>query len=544
MARRVNSSMAAADAIAIDELRRELSFDNYADTLVAGRGRELRDVTIFLGPPNSGKTYEALRALAKAPSGMYLAPLRLLALEVRDDLEDLHVACDLITGEDSAYVENATHVSSTIECLNTRQRVDTIVIDEAQMLFDSSRGWAWTSALLAAPCKNLIILAAPYAEIAIRRLLALCNELPAIRTFERKSGPLTIVTTPVALTALEPGDAIVSFARMDALVYRDSLLKQGREAAVIYGALPPDVRRAEAARFADGHVSLLSATDAIGQGLNLPIKRIFFASLNKWNGEEVRPVSIAEVHQIAGRAGRFGLGHENGYVGVLDSAEAGALPALRAALSSKPCAPAAFQAPVMLTGWHVDKIVSRMRLNDLCTVVDVFARRLQMPSQAGTFVMADVTRIEELAFMLDRHCGTTLSVRDRFSYATAPVSRDKAATREWLQWATAHAHTGHIGSPTFLDSVSSNLIDMERAVNLSNLYLFLDSKFPHVYGCSEEVSEARDDLADKIAAILGTPIRITPKNSTTSTDRLKKADTRDDDDDLSDEVMETKKIKR
>jgi ATP-dependent RNA helicase SUPV3L1/SUV3 len=540
MARRVNASMAAADAIAIDELRQELSFENYAATLIAGRGRMSRDVKIFIGPPNSGKTYEALRALAAAPSGAYLAPLRLLALEVRDELEGLHVACDLITGEDSAYVDNATHVSSTIECLDTRRRVDTIVIDEAQMLFDGTRGWAWTSALLAASCKNLIILAAPHAEIAIRRLLAICNELPAIRKFVRKSGPLTILTAPIALTALESGDAIVSFARMDALVYRDSLLKGGREAAVIYGALPPDVRRAEAARFAEGHVSLLSATDAIGQGLNLPIKRIFFASLNKWNGEEVRPVSVAEVHQIAGRAGRFGLGHDVGYVGVLDSAESGALPALRTALSTTPCAPDGFQAPVMLTGWHVDKIVSRMRLNDLYTVVDVFARQLQIESQAGTFVMADVTRIEELAFMLDRHCGSTLSVRDRFSYATAPVTRDKATTREWLKWACAHGHMGHVGSPDFLESVSSSLIDMERAVNLSNLYLFLDSKFPDVYGCGEEVAEARNDLADKIATILGSPTRITPKSSTTSTDRLKMAN----DDDSSDQMTERKKIKR
>ena len=97
MARRVNAAMAAADAQAIAELRIELSLNNYASMLVSGRGGVPRAVQIFLGPPNSGKTYEALRELEVAPSGSYLAPLRLLALEVRDVLAENGVACDLVT---------------------------------------------------------------------------------------------------------------------------------------------------------------------------------------------------------------------------------------------------------------------------------------------------------------------------------------------------------------------------------------------------------------------------------------------------------------
>lgn len=255
--------MAAADALAIAELRTELSFKSYADMLVAARGGVPRVVQLFLGPPNSGKTYEALRVLEEAPSGAYLAPLRLLALEVRDELAEKGVACDLVTGEDCDFVDGATHASCTIECLDTKKIIDTVVIDEAQMLFDGSRGWAWTNALLSAPCRELIVICAPHAEAAVRQLLRLVGETPSVRAFARKCGTLTIIDTPIPLDKFVAGDAVVSFSRMDALVNRDTLLRSGRESAVIYGALPPDVRRCEAARFADGSVGLLRCALAV-----------------------------------------------------------------------------------------------------------------------------------------------------------------------------------------------------------------------------------------------------------------------------------------
>jgi ATP-dependent RNA helicase SUPV3L1/SUV3 len=38
------------------------------------------------------------------------------------------------------------------------------------------------------------------------------------------------------------------------------------------------VRRAEAARFREGEAEILVATDAIGMGLNLPIRRVVFST--------------------------------------------------------------------------------------------------------------------------------------------------------------------------------------------------------------------------------------------------------------------------
>lgn len=57
-----------------------------------------RRIVYHMGPTNSGKTKNALDALAKAECGVYLAPLRLLAWEVSDALNERGAVCNLRTG--------------------------------------------------------------------------------------------------------------------------------------------------------------------------------------------------------------------------------------------------------------------------------------------------------------------------------------------------------------------------------------------------------------------------------------------------------------
>ena len=61
------------------------------------------------------------------------------------------VPCSLLTGEENVPAEGARVVSSTIEMVSTNTVIDVAVIDEAQMIFDNSRGWAWTQAIVAVP---------------------------------------------------------------------------------------------------------------------------------------------------------------------------------------------------------------------------------------------------------------------------------------------------------------------------------------------------------------------------------------------------------
>ena len=55
----------------------------------------------------------------------------------------------------------------------------------------------------------------------------------------------------------------------------------------------------------NGKVDHIVATDAIGLGLNLNIKNIFFSSIKKFDGQRERKLTYDEISQIAGRAGRY-----------------------------------------------------------------------------------------------------------------------------------------------------------------------------------------------------------------------------------------------
>ena len=75
-------------------------------------------------------------------------------------------------------------------------------------------------------------------------------------------------------------------------------------AAVVMGALSPATRNAQVAMFQRGEVDYLVATDAIGMGLNMDVTHVAFAGLEKFDGRRDRRLTIAEMAQIAGRAGR------------------------------------------------------------------------------------------------------------------------------------------------------------------------------------------------------------------------------------------------
>ena len=65
---------------------------------------------------------------------------------------------------------------------------------------------------------------------------------------------------------------------------------------------------------------MVVSTDAIGMGLNLPIRRIVFVETRKFDGVNKRTLNPEEIKQIAGRAGRYGL-YDEGFVAAIDEAE-------------------------------------------------------------------------------------------------------------------------------------------------------------------------------------------------------------------------------
>ncbi len=122
----------------------------------------------------------------------------------------------------------------------------------------------------------------------------------------KRKNELRVLPKWTPLDKLENGTALIAFSRADVLKLKHRLQKN-YSVSVIYGNLSPEVRRDEAQRFREKKSQILIATDAIAMGLNLPIKTILFTTDTKFDGISKRKISVNEIVQIAGRAGRFGL---------------------------------------------------------------------------------------------------------------------------------------------------------------------------------------------------------------------------------------------
>ena len=416
--RKAGAALGAPKAARTKKIKAALHLEKYGDSFEVARGMK-RDVVLCLGPTNSGKTYEAMSALAKASSGLYLAPLRLLALEAYEKLMAAGVPANLVTGEERIFNKLAMHTCSTIEMCDFQEAVEVAVVDEVQLICDKNRGAAWTAALLGAPAKMVFACGAGHSESQVTRLLAGTGDTVSIRRFERKN-PLHVMGKTVGLGGVQAGDALIAFSRRDVLQLASSLRDKGFSVSVIYGALSAEVRRSQVQAFAAGRTDVVVATDAIGMGVNLPIRRIIFTDVRKYDGQAMRSLSVAEVQQIAGRAGRFGL-HEIGLVGAFRSSD------LAFVSSAMSASPAVLTGPflVMPTWEHVRHAMLHLPTSSVVEAIEFFDRI----SFGGDFQKAD------LAPMLDKarfvgECG--LSPRAQFRLACAPADLDNTGDRQVL----------------------------------------------------------------------------------------------------------------
>ena len=293
--------------------------ENFADFYPAAR-RVKRHIILHLGPTNSSKTYEAVEDLKRAEYGVYLAPLRLLAYEQYERLTEAGVACSMITGEERIIAKNATDQSSTIEMADLNKPWDVCVIDEGQMLADSQRGGAWTDAILGVCAERIHICASENARERLIAMAEACGDSYEIVEHHRKT-PLVMKMEEFRFPEdIRDGDALIVFSRRDVHGVASELRNANIRCSVIYGALPYDVRHSEAKRFATGESRVVVATDAIGMGINLPIRRVVFLQNEKFDGITRRELRTTEIKQIAGRAGRYGI-YETGYVQALENPE-------------------------------------------------------------------------------------------------------------------------------------------------------------------------------------------------------------------------------
>lgn len=452
-----------------------------------------RKWTAFLGPTNSGKTHNAIQALAECRRGIYLSPLRLMALENQERIEQMGVPCSLVTGEEEIIREGATHFCCTVEefARFRDQQWDVVIIDEVQLVADSNRGWAWVDALVSAYTPELMLTGPMLVEPSLRTLAAICgDDLEVVR--KQRLSPVEVERHPVSLQNLEPGSLVVAFSRRTVLELKGLIESTGKTVSVVYGALSPEVRREQARRFRDGEAQIMVATDAVGMGLNLPAKTLCFYADEKYDGVENRKLNVQEVKQIGGRAGRFGMS-ESGVITAFDQRTLKSIKRLFHE-DDEPVDLKQFQ--VRPSFEHLQIISEELGEQSLLKSWHIFIRNINFGHEFVA-VLPD-----ELAEWLELVDDPAYPLALRWVFACTPVrgGLQGLASQHALRWLDDICEKRAITLPSI--SVKSDLSSMESGLQVIETYIHLGKGLGELFPDQERAKEIRAELNEEITKAL------------------------------------------
>ncbi|XP_030841445.1 ATP-dependent RNA helicase SUPV3L1, mitochondrial [Strongylocentrotus purpuratus] len=463
-----------------------------------------RKIIFHAGPTNSGKTYHALESYSQAKSGVYCGPLKLLASEVHKKTNERGIMCDLVTGEERKYAHPdsipSSHVACTVEMTSVSQPYEVAVIDEIQMLRDPSRGWAWTRALLGVNAKEIHLCGEQAAIDLVKQLTLSTGDELEIREYKRLT-PLQILDQPLDnLENVKPGDCIVAFSKNDLYSISRQLEAMGKECAVIYGSLPPGAKLSQAAKFndPDDPCKILVATDAIGMGLNLSIKRVIFKSLirpyiNEKGEKEMHRLTTSQALQIAGRAGRFRTQFEEGEATTFHGDD---LPLLKEILANP-----------------VEKIEAG-GLHPTAEQIELFAYHLPdatLSNLIEIFINLSIVEknyfvcnVDDFKFLADMIQHVPLHLRARYVFCCAPINRKLPfICTMFLKFARQYSRNQPITFDWFCRSVGwplavpkniRDLMHLEAVHDVMDLYLWLSYRFMDMFPDTALIQDVQAEL--------------------------------------------------
>ena len=261
----------------------------------------LKRITAVLGPTNTGKTHLAVETMLEYESGIIGFPLRLLAREIFDKCVNKigteKVA--LITGEEKIIPKSPKYYICTVESMPQNMMVDFVAVDEIQMCTDHERGHIFTDRLLNARGEKLTMLLGSHVMKQV--IISLIDNVEFVNR-ERYS-KLTY-SGYKKISRLSPKTALIAFSVDEIYALAELVRRQKGGAAVIMGSLSPRTRNSQVELYQSGDANFLVATDAIGMGINMNIDNVSFSNLKKFDGKNIRRLTLSEISQIAGRAGR------------------------------------------------------------------------------------------------------------------------------------------------------------------------------------------------------------------------------------------------
>jgi len=259
-------------------------------------------ITAVLGPTNTGKTHLAIETMLSFESGMIGFPLRLLAREVYDKVikkTGLDKAA-LITGEEKIIPPNAKYYLCTVESMPIDKHLEFVGVDEIQMCADHERGHIFTDRLLNMRGNKLTMF---MGSNTIKNIISkLDGDIEFIN--RNRLSKLSYVSHK-KISRINRKAAIIAFSSEEVYAIAELIRRQKGGAAIVMGSLSPKTRNAQVELYQSGDVDFLVATDAIGMGINMDIDHVYFSNLKKFDGKKLRKLSLSEIGQIAGRAGRY-----------------------------------------------------------------------------------------------------------------------------------------------------------------------------------------------------------------------------------------------
>ncbi|KAK4535623.1 hypothetical protein CDCA_CDCA05G1648 [Cyanidium caldarium] len=607
-----------------------------------------RRVIFHAGKTNSGKTYQALQRLMAAESGVYCGPLRLLAWEVYDRLNRGGVPCALLTGQErelpprsseehrssssssqldreeededdddgdddahppdtatgqrSAYLDlpgDVRFVSCTVEMADVHRPVQVGVVDEVQMIASRDRGGAWTRAILGLPVEELHLCGCPSAVPIVRQLVeGDCGDSLELRRYERLA-PLHAADEAFGedpaqwARRVQPGDCIVSFSKHDVFRIKSQLERRRRDklrCAVIYGSLPPETRRQQATLFNEqGSHSVLVATDAVGMGLNLSVRRVIFADLEKYDGVCRRRLSVAEVLQIAGRAGRYGCEHHGDGGGIVTAFRQEDVQRLQSIIYGagfgangwpKHVSPERVRrAGLVPTREMMETFASIQRQDEadagapspglsmppLSTLYERFEQVAQL-DESGKYFVCDLSNAKTISRLLERaRVAHTVPFSVRYTASMAPLKVEDSSACEALvrfvellglrgtvrldasgcSWGRYLRRLGRVGASACGARTVAELSDLESLYHVLDLYLWLANRYPEAFVDCERAAQLRAVCADAIEHSLRSSLRLPSRTVAPEPRRMHRKPRKrrgrqhdDDDDDIAEQWLQ------
>lgn len=464
-----------------------------------------RKIIFHAGPTNSGKTYHALERFISAKSGVYCGPLKMLAVEVHGKANSRGTACDLVTGEERRFArpdgKPADHVACTVEMTNLSQPYEVCVIDEIQVIKDYQRGWAWTRAMLGVQAEEVHVCGESAAIDLIREICISTGEEVEVRNYERLTKLVVEQKAVGSVDNIMDGDCVVCFNKQDIYHVSRKLEARGKEVAVIYGSLPPNAKLAMANKFNDpmDPCKVLVATDAVGMGLNLNMRRMVFYSinkiqLNKDGDREVNLISVSQALQIAGRAGRFGTQWETGYVTTFKQEE---LKPLKKLLKQTP--EDILQAGLHPTFDQLEMYAYHLPAASLSNLVDIFISLSTLDDS-----MYSLCHLDDFKFLADMLEHIKLPLKAKYTFCCAPInkkmpflctmflkmsrqySKGELVSFDWL--------CSQVGWPFSPPETILDLVHLEAVHDVLDLYLWLSYRFSDMFPDVDIVRQIQQEL--------------------------------------------------